>query len=698
MKYLEESTDLNGSKLTLQTGRLAPHADVSVFARLGDTCVLVTLVLGEERSDIDYLPLSVDYQEKLYAGGIIKGSRWVKREGRPSDVAVLVSRLIDRGIRPLLPKTMRCDIQIIATLLSYDGEHSPEIVASLGASAAVAFSKLPAHGIIGTTRMGYSPTNSDKLFVVNPSEEQQETSILDLIVTSTSEKVVMIETGADIVGEDIILEGVEKAMAENKKFIEFVEKCVEKIGTPKMVVEEDTKNDELSAEIEKKFSASIDKILRMRARHKDENEGEEEKLMTEIVEALKETYDKKLIMGVVNTLVDKQVKKIVIKEGKRVDGRAFDEIRPVSAQVPMLPRTHGSALFQRGETQVLSITTLGALSLEQLIEGPEGKESKRFMHHYSDAPYSYGQTGRLFGPSRRAIGHGALAEKAIEPVLPESDDFPYAIRVVSEILSENGSSSMGSVSGSSLSLMDAGVPLKASVAGMALGIITESDDKYYILSDIVGAEDFGGEMDFKIAGTREGITAIQLDVKNKGLTLKMISEILAQGKVGRASILDVMDKTLAKSRAETSQYAPCVEILTPPEDKIGEIIGPGGKNIRSITAQTGAEINITDDGKVSISGMTKESVAEAKQLVQNVYKVMQIDEEFTGKVIKILPFGAVVEIMPGKEGLLHISRLGKGFVKEVTDVVNEGDTLVVKVVEVDPRSGKLSLALVRKVE
>ncbi len=695
MKQFEESIDLNGSKLTFQTGKLAPHADVSVFARHGDTCVLVTLVVGDSRSELDYLPLSVDYQEKLYAGGIIKGSRWVKREGRPSDEAVLVSRLIDRGIRPLLPKSMRNDIQIIATLLSYDGEHSPDIVAALGASAAVAFSRLPAYNTIATTRIGLNANNE---FIINPSEDQQKDSALDLVVTSTSQKVVMIETGANIVSDDVIIAGIEKALEENKKVIEFIDSVSKKIDAVKMTVIEDTKHDELTAEIEKKFGESIAKLTQQKARHKGDEQGEVESAIAEIVSFYEESYDKKLINNLINSLMDKQVRKVVLATGKRIDGRAMDEVRPVTAEAPVLPRTHGSALFQRGETQVLSITTLGALSLEQLIEGPEGKETKGYMHHYSDAPYSYGQTGRLFGPSRRAIGHGALAEKAIEPVLPDSESFPYAIRVVSEILSENGSSSMGSVSGSSLSLMDAGVPIKASVAGLALGIITESDEKYHIMSDIVGLEDFGGEMDFKIAGTREGVTAIQLDVKNKGLTMQMIRDVFAQSKKGRLEILDVMDAALPKSRPETSQYAPLVEILIPPEEKIGEIIGPGGKNIRAITAQTGAEINITDDGKVSISGTSREAVSEAKAMVQNVYRVMQIDEEYTGDVIKVLPFGAVVEILPGKEGLLHISRMAQGFVKEVTDIVNEGDKVVVKIAEVDPRSGKISLALVRKVE
>ena len=695
MKQIKESFELNGSTLTLETGKLAPHADVSVFASLGDTCVLVTLVIGDERSDIDYLPLSVDYQEKLYAGGIIKGSRWVKREGRPSDMAVLVSRLIDRGIRPMLPKTLRQDIQIIATLLSYDGEHSPDIITAHAASAAVAFSRLPASGIIGTTRIGVMGENND--FIINPSEDQQITSALDLVVTSTKEKVIMIETGADIVAEEVILNGIEKAVQENRKFIDFVENASKNFDSPKLPVTPNVKTEELTAEVEKKFGVSIEKFTRQKAEHKQDDEGEIERAINEIVSNFEDKYDSKLIKGVVNSLMEKQVRKVVLSDGKRIDGRDMNEIRPIVIEVPILPRTHGSALFQRGETQILSVTTLGALSLEQLIEGPEGKEAKRYMHHYSDAPYSYGQTGRLFGPSRRAIGHGALAEKAIEPVLPTSEEFPYAIRVVSEILSENGSSSMGSVCGSSLSLMDAGVPIKHAVAGLALGIITDGNDKYFIMSDITGLEDFGGEMDFKIAGTRDGITAIQLDVKNSGLTMKMINEIFAKAKEGRVFILDKMDVMLSKPRPKTSQYAPLVAILIPPEDKIGEIIGPGGKNIRSITAKTGAEINITDDGKVSISGISRESVEQAKILVQNVYRVMQVDEEFTGKVIKILPFGAVVEIMSGKEGLLHISRLGKGFVKNVEDVVKEGDTVVVKIAEVDPR-GKLSLALVRKVE
>lgn len=696
MKQLEESIDINGAKLTLQTGKLAPHADVSVFARLGDTCVLVTLVVGQARTDIDYLPLSVDYQEKLYAGGIIKGSRWVKREGRPSDMAVLVSRLIDRGIRPLIPKTIRNDIQIIATLLSYDEAHSPDIVATLGASAAVAFSKLPWYGPIGTTRIGYDTEDGKNTHVINPSDDEQKKLALDLVVTSTSDKVVMIETGANVVDEQIILKGIEMALDQNKKFIEFIQGFAQKLGVAKDVMPE-VAPDEIITDIEAKYGADIEKIASLRSRTNGEEDDEIEAKMEEVATSYDGVYDKKLVMAAINKLIESQVKKVVTKTGKRIDGRAMDEIRPITVETAVLPRTHGSAIFQRGETQVLSITTLGALSLEQIIEGPEGMEAKRYMHHYSDGPYSYGQTGRMFGPSRRAIGHGALAEKAIEPVLPDSNEFPYAIRVVSEVLAENGSSSMGSVCGSSLSLMDAGVPIKTAVAGLAMGIITESDDKYYIMSDIVGLEDFGGEMDFKIAGTATGITAIQLDVKNKGLTMKMISEIFAQAKVGRLSILEKMNSVLTSANKDISKYAPKVEILLPPEDKIGEIIGPGGKNIRAITAQTGAEINITDDGRVSISGITQESVDAAKLLVENVYRVMQINEEFTGKVIKILPFGAIVEIMPGKEGLLHISRLGKGFVKEVTDVVNEGDTVVVRVAEVDPR-GKLSLSLVRIVE
>lgn len=695
MKQLEETIDINGVKLTIQTGKLAHYADVSVYARLGDTCVLVTLVVGQSRSDIDYLPLSVDYQEKLYAGGIIKGSRWVKREGRPSDVAVLVSRLIDRGIRPLIPKTIRNDIQIIATLLSYDEAHSPDIVATLGASAAVAFSKLPWYGPIGTTRIGYDTTDGKNVHVINPSDEQQKTLALDLVVTSTADKVVMIETGANIVDESVILAGIEMAMGVNKKFIESIEEISKKLGVVKIEAPVDEKNDEIVKDIEAKYLSDIEKLARQRSRANGEHDDDYIAKIDEIIKSYDGTYDAKQVMGALNKVIESMVKRIVISTGKRVDGREMNEVRPILVEAGLLPRTHGSALFQRGETQVLSITTLGALSLEQIIEGPEGMEAKRYMHHYSDGPYSYGQTGRMFGPSRRAIGHGALAEKAIEPVLPKSDDFPYAIRVVSEVLAENGSSSMGSICGSSLSLMNAGVPISAAVAGMAMGIITESDDKYYIMSDIVGLEDFGGEMDFKIAGTADGITAIQLDVKNKGLTMKMIGEIFAQSKEGRLFILRKMNAVLGSANKDISKYAPKVEILIPPEDKIGEIIGPGGKNIRAITAETGAEINITDDGRVSISGISQESVDAAKLLVENVYRVMQINEEFTGKVIKILPFGAVVEILPGKEGLLHISRLGQGFVKEVTDVVNDGDTVVVKVAEVDPR-GKLSLALVKK--
>lgn len=694
MKVVEESIDINGRKLTLQFGKLAQAVDTSVYATLGDTAVLVTVAVGPENPSIDYFPLSVEYAEKLYAGGLIKGSRWVKREGRPSDEAVLTGRLIDRSIRPLFPKAYKKQVQVVATLLSIDGVNSPDIVAAIAASAALHVSSIPWDGPISTMRVGYVKNEDNGALILNPNESEQSFSTLDLVVSSSAgDKVLMIETGAQAVDDTIIQEGIEMAKAENKKVIDFISSLQKKIGKTKHEVPAEEKYEEIMAVIKKTYAKQLADAVHSVAMN-EQTQDTVAGIITSIFEDLEMKFDKKQIATAIEKYNYQQVKENILKTKKRPDGRSFGDVRELYIETSILPRTHGSAIFQRGQTQVLSIVTLGSTSLEQLIEGPEGKEAKRYIHHYSDGPYSYGQAGRMGTPSRRAIGHGALAEKGIEPMLPSSEEFPYAVRVVSEILSENGSSSMGSICGSSLALMDAGVPIKAAVAGVAMGIVTKSDDEYAILTDIVGLEDFAGEMDFKIAGTTEGITAIQLDVKNKGLTPKMIKETFAQAKQARLKILEAMTKVINGPRKDISQYAPKVVVLSPPQDKIGEIIGPGGRNIKALIARTQTEINISDDGKVSISGIDKDKVQEAVDHINNITREVQPGEQFEGEVLRILPFGAFVEILPGKDGMIHVSKMGPGYIKDPSEVVKIGEKVKVEVIAID-NQGRINLKLLK---
>jgi len=695
MSIIEEFFEINEQKLTFQIGKIAQQATTSVFGRLGDTCVLVTVTLGKENENIDYLPLSVEYVEKLYAGGRIKGSRWVKREGRPSDDAILKARLIDRSIRPLFPKNFRREVQIIVTLLSVDGENSPEIVAALATSAALHLSPIPWNGPIATSRIGYIPANGKEgSFVINPQEDDQKYSILDLIVSSTEEKVVMIETKAEEMEENLIIKGIKLAKEENKKIIEFINKLVKKAGKPKISFNEEINQEKIIQILRKDFKKEIDHLVLQKAEKEFDDNEALEVVVEDIWQKYKEQFEKKEIIKALDYLTKESIRQKILKERKRVDGRGPDEIRPLSAEVSVLPRTHGSGLFQRGETQVLSVVTLGAPTLEQLIESPEGEEAKRYLHHYYMPPYSVGEVGRLGVPSRREIGHGALAEKALEPVLPSEKDFPYTIRVVSEVLSSNGSTSMASVCGSTLALMDAGVPIKAPVAGIAMGLVSLSNKDYIILTDIMGVEDFAGEMDFKVAGTRKGITAIQLDVKNDGLNDKMIAETLEKARLARFKILDVIEKTISKPRKELSQYAPKVLVLTPPEDKIGDIIGPGGKTIRGLIAKTGVDINIDDEGRVSITGLDKNKVEEAASLIENMIREVGVGEIFIGEVKKLFPFGFVVEIFPGKEGLVHVSRMGMGFVRDPSRFIKIGQKVKVKVFEID-KQGRINLQLIK---
>jgi polyribonucleotide nucleotidyltransferase len=703
-KKTKVSLELAGKTLTLETGELAKLATSSVLARLGDTMVLVTVVEGKERTDIDYFPLTVEYVERLYAGGRIKGSRWVKREGRPSDDSILTARLIDRSIRPLFPKEFKKEVQIMVTVLSVDGENSPDVLAICATSAALAISKIPWKGPVGAVRIGYVKEKDGKdglgqEFLINHGAQESELSDLDLVVTQLKDKTLMIEAGALQVSEEIALEAIKRAQIENNKIIDFIEDFAKKIGVKKETVSKDSEFSELLIRLEKSYKDEIVALVKSRV---DKESGEDSsELIDKIVEQEKVSdpefsVDKKVIAKGVEYILFKNIRESTLKKGIRPDGRKIDEIRPISGMVSVFPRTHGSAIFQRGDTQALTVVTLGSPRLEQLIESAEGEESKRYIHHYSMPPYSLGETGRIGVPSRREIGHGALAERALLAVIPKQEEFPYTIRVVSEILSSNGSTSMASTCGSTLALMDAGVPIQKPVAGIAMGMVSIGD-KYVILTDILGLEDFSGDMDFKVAGTDMGITAIQLDVKILGLTLAQIKEVFEKAKEARLFILKKMQEVLLESRKDVSEYAPKIEQIQIPVDRIGEVIGPGGRVIKNIIAQTGATVDVEDDGLVTISGTSIESVAKAFEWVKSITREIAVGESFEGEVKRILPFGAFVEFLPGKEGMVHVSQMSTGFVKNPSDVVTIGQKVKVRVIEVDEQ-GRINFSMLSEEE
>lgn len=695
-----EKTSLNfefaGKTLTLEVGHLALQATSSVLARLGDTMVLATVVAGNVRTDIDYFPLSVEYIERLYAGGKIKGSRWVKREGRPSDEAILTGRLIDRSIRPLFPKEYKNDVQVAITVLSVDGENEPDILSMIAVSAALSISPIPWNGPIGAIRMGLAKDNGNYEFLLNPVSSEGELSHLDLVVSQTKDKTVMIEAGANQVPEDIMTEAIKQAHGETKKIIALIEELVEKVGKKKTIVTPNTKLKEVITLLEKGYKKEILTIAKHRA---DSETGHEEQdaLIETIYEQEKsanptQELDKKIIADAFEKIMFKYIRKDVVEKGKRIDGRKIDEIRPLGIEVGVLPRTHGSAIFQRGLTQALTVVTLGSPRLEQIIESAEGEETKRYIHHYSMPPYSVGETGRIGFLSRREIGHGALAERALLPVIPGKEVFPYTIRVVSEITSSNGSTSMASTCGSTLALMDAGVPIITPVAGISVGMMSD-EGKYVLLTDIIGLEDFSGDMDFKVAGTEKGITAIQLDVKVPGITLEQIAEIFERAHTARLFILDKIKTVMPQYRQQVSLYAPKIEQIQIPIEKIGEVIGPGGKNIRAIIAQTGATVDVEDDGTVTISGTSEESVKKATDWIKGITREVKPGEMFEGTVKRILPFGAFVEYLPGKEGMVHVSKMSRGFVKSPEEVVTIGQQVKVKVLEID-QQGRVNLTMV----
>jgi polyribonucleotide nucleotidyltransferase len=695
MNKTSVSAEIAGKTLTFETGELATQATSSVLARIGDTVVLVTVVEGG-KTELDYFPLSVDYVERLYAGGKIKGSRWVKREGRPSDEAILAGRLIDRSIRPLFPKEFKNEVQVIITILSVDGENDPDILAINGVSAAIAMSRIPWNGPIGAVRMGYIKENGDAAEILtNPTASEMEVSQLDIVVSQSKDKTVMIEAGAKQVKEEVLVSSIGKAHAETQKVIKAIEELVKKAGAKKLEVVKDAAVFALIAIIEKSYKEEVQNLISGRV-NREAGGDDMEELVNKIFDDQKmakpdEEVDKKVIVQAIEKAMFKLIRKDVVEKQKRADGRKLDEIRAIACSTSILPRTHGSALFQRGITQALSIVTLGSPRMEQLIESAEGEEIKRYIHHYSGLPYSFGQTGRVGTPSRREIGHGALAERALEAVIPSQDVFPYTIRVVSEVLSQNGSSSMASTCGSTLALMDAGVPIIKPVAGISIGMMS-NEEKYELLTDIIGLEDFSGDMDFKVAGTDEGVTAIQLDVKIPGLTDEQIVNIFERAKIARLQILDTMLKSLPKTRTSLSQYAPKISMVKIPVEKIGEVIGPGGKVIKNIIATTGATVDVEDDGSVAISGTDEEAVKKAVDWVTGLVREVQPGEVFEGEVKRILPFGAFVEVLPGKEGMVHVSKMAAEFVNDPNEVVQIGQKVKVRVVEIDDQ-GRINLSM-----
>ncbi|OGG38438.1 polyribonucleotide nucleotidyltransferase, partial [Candidatus Gottesmanbacteria bacterium RIFCSPLOWO2_02_FULL_42_29] len=681
MKITSKSIEIGGRPLTLEVGRFAQQATAAVLARYGDTMVIATVVASARESNLDYFPLSVEYVERLYAGGRIKGSRWVKREGRPSDDAILRARLIDRSIRPLFDTNYHHDVQVIITVLSVDGQNEPDMLGIIATSAALAISPLPWDGPIAAVRIGYVPTeNGHKGFFVNPGEKEMEFSEMDLVVSGSPDKTVMIESGANEISEENMFEGITFAQAEIKKIIKVINELKSEVGKDKIIVSPNENIEKIKNTIKKDYHKEIEKLVEDRI--SKEREGDEVSVLIDtIATAYPETFDKKDIEKAVDSVLKETIRKNILDKNKRPDGRSADEIRDIESEVGLLPRTHGSAMFRRGQTQVLTVATLGSPSLEQLIESPEGETAKRYIHHYSMPPYSVGETGRVGFPSRREVGHGALAERALLPVIPTQTNFPYTIRLVSEVMSSNGSTSMASTCGSTLALMDAGVPIKNPVSGISIGMVS-AKNKYVLLTDIIGMEDFTGDMDFKVAGTENGITAIQMDVKIDGLTLKMIEETLAKAKTARKSILKKMLEVIPATRAHISQYAPKIKIISIPKEKIGEIIGPGGKIIRQIIAETGCEVNVNDDGQVTIAGTDPEKVEIAMKWISGIIKEVQPEEVYEGLVRRILPFGAFVEILPGREGMVHVSQMAADFVANPNDVVQIGQKVTVRVQEI----------------
>ena len=688
-------TEVDGRPLSLEFGKVAGLANGSVIVRYGDTVVISCATASDKpRDGIDFFPLSIDYEEKMYAVGKIPGG-FNRREGKPSDHAILTSRVIDRPMRPLFPKDLRNDVSIVSTVVSVDQDNSPEFCAMIGSSIAVSVSDIPFNGPVAAVYVGMI----DGEFIINPNVEQREESDLNLVVSGSAKKVVMIEAGANEVSETDMYNAIMFAHEEIKKICAFLQKIVDEIGKPKFEYEHVTVDQALFDDIRDYAEEQVKQAL-----DTDDKTVRDARLLVvyeDVYVHFEDKYPQEEYKDQIDEALYKLQKTIVrnwiMYEKKRVDGRGILELRPLSSEVGLLPRVHGSGLFSRGQTQCLSVTTLAPIGDAQTIDGVGLEESKRYMHQYNFPSYSVGETRPSRGPGRREIGHGALAERALLPVLPSVDEFPYAIRVVSEVLSSNGSTSQGSICGSTLSLMDAGVPIKAPVAGISVGLITdpEDDDNFITMVDIQGLEDFFGDMDFKVAGTKKGITAIQMDLKVDGLTPAIIKTALEQTRNARFYILDeVMLKAIAEPRENISEYAPKIINMAIPVDKIREVIGSGGKVIQGIVADTGAKIDIEEDGRIYIAAVDTKAGELAKKMIEDIIREPEVGEIYDGKVVKIMDFGAFVEILPGTDGLVHISKLAKGRVEKVTDVVHEGDMIKVEVIEIQP-NGKINL---RKIE
>ncbi len=681
------SYKIGDEELILETGHMAKQANGAVFAKLGGSAVLATACCGErELEEIDFVPLSVDYLEKYYAAGKIPGG-FIKREGRPKDKEVLVSRLIDRPMRPLFSKLFKHEIQVIPIAVSTDQVNPPDVIAMNAASAAVTISDIPFGGPIGAVRVGYI----DGAVVINPTYEQIQKSRIDCIVAGTKDGITMVEGGADQVTEEVIIEAIEKAFVTIKQLCSIQIELARKAGKEKQLIPEKKPEIAAAADIRSWGYDKLAEACFVKGKHVRAKaiKALKTQALEQFKEKLEET-DTKAVSAIFEDMEYQILRKSIMEKGLRTDGRKPTDIRPITCEIDILPRTHGAALFTRGETQAMVITTLGTALDEQILDNIEGDSSKRFMLHYNFPPFSVGETGRLGSPGRREIGHGHLAERALERVLPSKEDFPYTIRLVSEILESNGSSSMATVCGGTLSLLNAGVGMKKPVAGIAMGLV-KAEDSFVVLSDILGEEDHLGDMDFKVAGTDSGITALQMDIKIGGVNEEILKKALSQAHEGRLHILSIMNKTISEPREDVSDLAPKVVSLKVPTDKIGLIIGPGGKNIKAMSEKSGSKINIEDDGTVTIYSQAKEGAEIAQKMIESMIEEPVVGKTYKGTVKRLMDFGAFVEILPGKEGLVHISKLKAERVENVSDAVHEGQELEVQVTEID-RMGRINLA------
>ncbi len=688
MEHRIFKTEFAGRELSVEVGRYAEQANGHCVVRCGDTAVMVNVTMSKApREGMDFFPLSVEFEEKQYSVGKIPGG-FIRREGRPSEKAILTSRLIDRPIRPLFPKGFYNDVQVVATAMSVDNNIPPDIYAMIGSSVALSISDIPFAGPTGSVTVGLI----DGAYVINPDMEQREKSILHLTVSGTKDAVMMVEAGAKEVTEDEMLEAIMLAHAEIKKLVAFQEEIVAEVGKEKAVIDYYKVPEEIQQAVREYATDKIAWVMESFDRH--ERDVREQQVDAEVQEHFAQQFPDKAreISDSLYVIKKETMRRKIIDKGIRPDGRGIFDVRPIWCDVHMFARPHGSAVFTRGQTQVITMTTLGPLNDAQELDGIDEAEQKRYMHHYNMPPYSTGEAKPMRSPGRREIGHGALAERALEPMIPSEDEFPYAIRLVSEAVSSNGSTSMASVCGSTLSLMDAGVPIKAPVAGAAMGLIKDAEsDKVVVLTDIQGLEDFLGDMDFKVAGTAKGITAIQMDIKIKGIDEPILKRALAQAHDARMFILGKMLAVLDKPRADVSKYAPKTIVFHIKTDKIREVIGPGGKMINKIIDETGVKIDIEDSGRVVIYAADQEAGKKAKKMIDAIAKDIEVGDVYLGTVVRIMPFGAFVELLPGKDGMVHISKLAKERVEKVEDVVNIGDQIMVKVIEIDDK-GRVNLS------